>query len=385
MKRWTLCFAALSVLCFIGCPTVEQKPQPRIDGEVPTETEVTLQSGVQPTTAAHDEKTTIEAVLAGDLALAETVLKSESTDGLVQYVATVVENRELAQIAIRVKRLGGSLEFDDAGKLVGVDLFECSTTDADIERLSTLTDLTTLVLWGAEITNDGVKHVNKLNKLINLTLVNTEMDDDGLRQLTDLPHLAKLNLQRTTNMTNDGMKHVVATFPNLQYLHILYNNITDEGVAHLKGLSKLKLLDLRGCVVSDDGLAEIKDLPNLKSLKLRSKAISDAGMEHVKQMTKLTALGLEDSSIGDPGLVQLKDLPLEDFNIFRCYAVTDAGLANLEGFTKLKILSVRDTPINGSGLVHIKGATHLRQLDLSETMVNDVALAYLEALPNWRG
>ena len=82
-------------------------------------------------------------------------------------------------------------------------------------------------------------------------------------------------------MTDTGLA-CVKDLPNLQYLSLLYNNITDAGLAELKGLTKLKLLDLRGCTqISDAGLEQIKGLTNLKSLKLRNPAVTDAGLAYL--------------------------------------------------------------------------------------------------------
>ncbi len=121
----------------------------------------------------------------------------------------------------------------------------------------------------------------------------------GLQVLTKLPQLKSLNLRRSTHMTDAGLAYVKA-LPNLEYLSLLYNNVSNAGLAELKGLKKLKLLDLRGCVqVSDAGLMEIKDLKNLKSLKLRNPALTDAGLAYLSGLTRLTSLSVEDAQITD--------------------------------------------------------------------------------------
>ena len=74
-----------------------------------------------------------------------------------------------------------------------------------------------------------------------------------MKILKKLPQLKSLNLRRSTYMTDAGLA-CIKEMPNLQYLSLLYNNITNDGLAQLKGLSKLKMLDLRGCVqISDAG------------------------------------------------------------------------------------------------------------------------------------
>ena len=71
---------------------------------------------------------------------------------------------------------------------------------------------------------------------------------------------------------------------------------------HLAGAKKLRLLDLRGCKISDAGIAHLAPLTGLAALKLRSSGVTDAGLAYLKPMKKLRTLALEDASITDAGL-----------------------------------------------------------------------------------
>ena len=52
------------------------------------------------------------------------------------------------------------------------------------------------------------------------------------------------------------------------------------GVAELAGLKKLKLLDLRGCLITNEALKIVDQLPALVSLKCRSSAITNDVVEN---------------------------------------------------------------------------------------------------------
>ena len=54
---------------------------------------------------------------------------------------------------------------------------------------------------------------------------------------------------------------------------------TDAGVAHLKGLTQLQLLELGNTKVTDAGLANLKGLTQLQSLDLHGTQITDAGLQ----------------------------------------------------------------------------------------------------------
>ncbi len=71
-------------------------------------------------------------------------------------------------------------------------------------------------------------------------LENTEVTDAGLQVFKKLARLKSVNLRRSVSMTDAGLANL-KDLPNLQYLSLLYNNVTDAGLAELEGLLKLKL------------------------------------------------------------------------------------------------------------------------------------------------
>jgi len=58
--------------------------------------------------------------------------------------------------------------------------------------------------------------------------------------------------------------------------------VSDAGLAHLKGLTALEVLHLFGTQVSDAGLEHLKGLTALKQLTLHGTQVSDAGIEELE-------------------------------------------------------------------------------------------------------
>jgi len=52
---------------------------------------------------------------------------------------------------------------------------------------------------------------------------------------------------------------------------------------HLKGMSQLETLNLRGTQVSDDGLVHLRGLTTLKSLNLTNTGVTDEGAKKLQQ------------------------------------------------------------------------------------------------------
>lgn len=106
--------------------------------------------------------------------------------------------------------------------------------------------------------------------------------------------------------------------------------ITDTGMAHLKGLTSLETLRLDNTQVGDEGLTHIAGLPSLKTLFLAGTQITDAGLAHLGDLTTLHKLCV--------GRTQ----------------VSDAGLEHLKGLTALERLNLRGTSVSNAGLMDLK-------------------------------
>jgi hypothetical protein len=90
----------------------------------------------------------------------------------------------------------------------------------------------------------------------------------------------------------------------------------DSGLAHLKSLSKLYLLDLTNTKVSDAGLANLTVLSKLKYLDLDGTEITDAGLAQLAGLTALSSINAKGTKVTDAGEKQLKQT-LPNLNIYR--------------------------------------------------------------------
>jgi hypothetical protein len=58
--------------------------------------------------------------------------------------------------------------------------------------------------------------------------------------------------------------------------------------------------------VSDAGLAHVKGLPGLQWLSLHNTQVGDAGLEHLKGLASLESLGLKNTQVSDAGVAELQ-------------------------------------------------------------------------------
>ncbi len=99
------------------------------------------------------------------------------------------------------------------------------------------------------------------------------IDDAQLRQLVrelaDFTPLVFLNLSENRKITNLGLEYI-RTLEQVSMLNLSSCSLTDAGLVHLAGMSKLEYLDLSYCNrISDTGLKHLRALSHLEHLQLK--------------------------------------------------------------------------------------------------------------------
>lgn len=93
---------------------------------------------------------------------------------------------------------------------------------------------------------------------------------------------------------------VIAARPDTVVLQMANEDVTDETMRHLEGLSKLRELDLSFTKITNDGLSVILSLPELERLRLQDVAITDDGFrKYVMPHPKLKQLVLQGTQVSE--------------------------------------------------------------------------------------
>ena len=85
---------------------------------------------------------------------------------------------------------------------------------------------------------------------------------------------------------------VIAMRPDTIVLQMANADVTDETLQYIKGMSRLRELDLNNSQITDAGLAVITELPELRDLRLARTKITDEGF-HKHLMEKKSLMSLE--------------------------------------------------------------------------------------------
>ena len=153
------------------------------------------------------------------------------------------------------------------------------------------------------VSDAGLQQLSQLRELTSLSLVRTQITDEGLPALQPLRQLESLDLSRTA-ITGAGLAHV-GSLDHLKVLKLNFTPVADEGLRKLKGIHNLEELQLRGCVITDAGLAELRGFTKLRALDLYGTAITDAAIDVFQDLPNLDTLQLGQTQISFRGLQKL--------------------------------------------------------------------------------
>ncbi len=143
--------------------------------------------------------------------------------------------------------------------------------------------------------------------------------------------------------------------------------VSDQGLAALKGLRDLRLLALQHCDrITDAGLVQLQDIRELQGLELGyCRQVSVEGLASLKGLQHLQHLTLQGDQIDDAALARIGALEaLQSLDLSWCDRITDAGMVHLTGLKALRKLNLAKTPIGDAGLVPLRGLKNLQSLNL---------------------
>jgi uncharacterized protein (TIGR02996 family) len=239
-------------------------------------------------------------------------------------------------------------------------------TDAEFRYLPPLPNLREFCLWGGE-----------------------ELTDASFARLDQWPALDTLGLL-ATGLTNRALARVAA-LGGLRSLMVVdglsSEALTDEGFAHIAGMTNLAELTFGAEGVTGRGLAVLADLPRLRKLMVGGCALTEDAIPPLVRCRGLEELGLNDWRIGGSGDRLLTALPqltsLRALHAIR-HDVTADGFLALGQLTELEELAVGGSAFGDRELAHLLGLRGLRRLQLHANGFTRAGLAGLGTLPGLR-
>jgi small GTP-binding protein len=268
----------------------------------------------------------------------------------------------------RVHFLGNPSQYLEGEWVQGSVVYQLQEAVSDLaQRLSILTELSSLNLCHDQIDDEGAASLSNLTQLTSLNLHNNPIGAAGAASLASLPQLTSLNL--SDNIIGAAGAAGLADLKKLTTLNLSKCQIGGAGAASLAGLKHLTSLNLRSNQIGDEGAAALAAFTQLTSLDLGYNKIGDEGAAALSALTQLTTLNLWNNQIGDEGAVALAALTqLTTLNLWN-NQIGDEGAASLATLIQLTSLDLGNNQIGDEGAAALAALTQLTNLDLSNNPV----------------
>ena len=216
------------------------------------------------------------------------------------------------------------------------------TASGVCSHLRALTSLSRLEICDVELTEDSLRVVGSLSRLEHLILEEGNVSDRGVAKLRGLTNMLSIHVDspRMSDFSIRSFTHM----SRLLDLHLYTALIRSDGVkllaqAHLP----LRSLEICGGYLSNRACLYISKIQTLQSLNLSwNKRISDSGAAHLAVLNRLTNLSLSYTGIGLEGAQLLLDsLPcLNSLSLYGCVHVSPTLARQLHVPAALDLLGV---------------------------------------------
>ncbi|HEY9758416.1 MAG TPA: protein kinase [Oculatellaceae cyanobacterium] len=234
-----------------------------------------------------------------------------------------------------------------------------------VKEADNLTDVSRLPSssTGRLLASDDGWLVNQIRARPNLTDLNISrkrFSPGALKALANAKQLNTLSLRQCPDVDNSTLAAIQGL--NLVALDLSGTRVTGEGLRYLKGMNRLRKIDLSSTAVTDADCKEIAALP-LYSLNIGSTGITGAGLKALSSCTTLGELFLDDTKFGD-AIASLNPLPLTWLSV-KDTEFADKDLRELL-LPKLNQLTLDDTKITDAGLMAIVSRKEMKTVWVRE-------------------
>ncbi len=168
--------------------------------------------------------------------------------------------------------------------------------------------------------------------------------------------------------------------PSAATINLGYWEISDDDMPPLAEETACMELGLPGNSIKGPGLKYIEPMKMLNSLRLDKNDLGDDALVHLSGMTSLNRLNLNLTHVNGAGLAYLKNCPIAFLDLAHT-KIAAATLAPLEGLVHLGSLNVDDTLFDNACIKYLMPLKELKVVDLSHTQVSGKGIAELAKHP----
>ncbi|PQO46276.1 leucine-rich repeat domain-containing protein [Blastopirellula marina] len=233
-------------------------------------------------------------------------------------------------------------------------------SDRSVDALVRIPQLQVVYFDGTEITPQQLRRLAKSSSLIQLVLDRQTSTDAHLAQLKHFPHLESIHLWDLSQSglgipTTDAGIESLLDVDGLQHVSIfLAPHITDKSLEHISKLPNLRLLDIAKAPITNQGFAHLAGMTKLESLRIHAdppiQPIDVERIRQLKSLEKLVGLELRGKGFDDQFLAAIAPLPKLEWIYLAGTSITDADLPPLKECPALSRITLSGNSITPAGL-----------------------------------
>lgn len=277
----------------------------------------------------------------------------------------------------------------ESKKLKRLRLRSLGITDSGLAALAMLDRLELLEITDCiGFSELGLESIAPLKKLRSLTLSGKAVGDSALLRLKSLSNITSLAL-RHAPISNDGFR-VLESFPKLKELDIYGTTVSSDFLANIPYPASLTKLKLRSSGIAPTQIVlGIARFENVNALDLGENELDAAAIASVAQLAKLEDLNLLRTKLTNDTVQILCESPasskLKKLNLDDNLAIDDRSIDSLLLVKSLEFLHLGKTQVTDAGIKKLSGLSQLKTLIVNDTAVTQGALQQLQStLPNLR-
>lgn len=183
-------------------------------------------------------------------------------------------------------------------------------------------------------------------------------------------------------VVDSGLMARLGRLERLEYLDLSRNRLlTDDDLAHLAGMNRLRLLRLSYSAIRGPGLAHLEDLTNLETLAMSRmpNLVTAAPVARIRSLRRLSVVfPPNDTLLADlGGSTHLRSLTLTGGNI------DDTHMPQIARIASLQELTIYESKVSDAGLLHLRSLKDLKVLRIGSDRLTDAGVKALrDQLPD---
>ncbi len=149
-----------------------------------------------------------------------------------------------------------------------------------------------LTLRETEIGDDSIPVINTMKNLTYLDVYECRITEQGIMKLKPNPNLIHLNVKKMDSLTGVGLKYIVDSFPNLDFLSLSSTGVEHESIKLVTRLKKLSTLELAALELKDDDVSCLASM-SIRGMDITNNPITDKSLTMLKKITTLKSIFLD--------------------------------------------------------------------------------------------